>query len=149
VRVVAEIHRVLKPEGLVYSEIPLLQRVHAGAHDFTRYTLLGHRRLFRYFDTVRLEATAGPASSLAWAINGLAVAFFGRNRRAWLLADRGSRLLAGWLPPLDRLLLRTPAATDAACGTAFLGSRRETPVPDREILGEYRGACPTPLVYKG
>ncbi|MEZ5361501.1 MAG: class I SAM-dependent methyltransferase [Bryobacterales bacterium] len=36
VRAVGEIWRVLKP-GLVYSETPFLQQVHAGPYDFTRY----------------------------------------------------------------------------------------------------------------
>jgi len=41
VRVVAEIHRVLRPGGLVYSEIPFMQEVHEGAYDFTRFRLSG------------------------------------------------------------------------------------------------------------
>ena len=38
-RVVAEMHRVLRPGGLLYAEIPFMQQVHEGAYDFTRYTL--------------------------------------------------------------------------------------------------------------
>ena len=37
-RVVSEIERVLKPSGLVYSEIPFIQQVHEGAYDFTRHS---------------------------------------------------------------------------------------------------------------
>jgi len=37
-RVVAEIHRVLKPNGLVYADTPFLQHVHEGPFDFTRFT---------------------------------------------------------------------------------------------------------------
>ena len=46
-RVVSEIHRVLVDGGVLYSEIPFMQQVHEGAYDFTRYTLSGHRRLYK------------------------------------------------------------------------------------------------------
>ena len=39
VRAVAELHRVLRPRGLIYSEVPFRQQVHEGAYDFTRWTL--------------------------------------------------------------------------------------------------------------
>lgn len=32
--VVAEIHRVLKDEGLVYAETPFMQQVHEGGYDY-------------------------------------------------------------------------------------------------------------------
>jgi len=43
-RSVGEIYRVLKTDGLVYSEMPFMQDVHGGRYDFTRLTHLGHRR---------------------------------------------------------------------------------------------------------
>jgi len=49
---VEEIHRVLKENGLVYSETPFMQQVHLGRYDFTRFTHLGHRRLFRKFKEI-------------------------------------------------------------------------------------------------
>ena len=66
--VVAEIHRVLKPGGLVYAETPFMQAVHEGAYDFTRFTDLGHRRLFRMFEEVERGVAVGPGTSLFWAI---------------------------------------------------------------------------------
>ena len=41
-KVVKEIYRVLKNNGVVYAETPFMQPVHEGAYDFTRYTVLGH-----------------------------------------------------------------------------------------------------------
>ena len=49
-RCVEETHRVLKEKGLVYAETAFMQQVHGGRYDFTRFTRLGHRRLFRRFD---------------------------------------------------------------------------------------------------
>jgi SAM-dependent methyltransferase len=41
-RVMREIVRVTEPGGLLYSEVPFMQQVHEGAHDFERFTLSGH-----------------------------------------------------------------------------------------------------------
>jgi hypothetical protein len=57
-RVASEIHRLLKSGGFVYSEIPFMQQVHEGAYDFTRYTLVGHRALFRALDDLEMASSA-------------------------------------------------------------------------------------------
>ena len=41
--------------GIVYAETPFMQQVHEGAYDFTRYTVLGHRYLFKKFKQSCLE----------------------------------------------------------------------------------------------
>jgi SAM-dependent methyltransferase len=137
-RVVAEIHRVLRPDGLVYAEIPFMQQVHEGAHDLTRYTYVGQRRLFRDFDEIAAGAVCGPAMALAWSLRYFAVAVFGR-RAAQLVP-----LLTFWLPHLDRWLVAKPAALDAASSIGFLGRRRETPLGDAEVIAAYRGLNATP-----
>lgn len=63
-RCVAEIHRVLQPDGLVYSETPFMQQVHMKGVDFTRYTHVGHRRLFREFAELESGVVAGPGTAL-------------------------------------------------------------------------------------
>lgn len=142
--VAAEIHRVLAPRGLVYSEIPFLQQVHEGAYDFTRFTELGHRRLFRLFDEIARGPVAGPFTATAWALR-----YLGRS-----LPPRGSRLigpfgwistvLTFWIKHLDRLIIDRPATRDASFGTYFLGARRASPVSDEEIVASYRGAIGVP-----
>jgi SAM-dependent methyltransferase len=136
-RVAAEIWRVLAPTGFVYSEVPFMQQVHAGAFDFTRFTHLGHRRLWRFFDEIASGADSGPGMALAWGI-----LYFVRSltpRRLWPLTRRAAVLSVFWLKYLDGWLVRRPEALDAASGTFFLGRRRETAVDDREIVGGYRG----------
>lgn len=65
--VVAEIWRVLKPNGFVYAETPFLQQVHEGAYDFTRFTESGHRWLFRRFESLDSGVVAGPGLVLTWS----------------------------------------------------------------------------------
>ena len=137
-RVVAEMHRVLRPDGLLYAEIPFMQQVHEGANDLTRYTYVGQRRLFRCFDELASGAVCGPAMALAWSLRYLAVTIFGR-RAAQVVV-----LFTFWLPRLDRWLISRPGALDAASSIGFLGRRREAPLGDAEILAAYRGVNATP-----
>ena len=75
VRCVAEIHRVLKPGGLVYADTPQVCQVHGREFDFTRYTRLGHRRLFRHFGELESGISSGPAMALGWTIRYFLLSF--------------------------------------------------------------------------
>ena len=81
-RVVAEIHRVLKDDGLVYAETPFMQQVHEGPYDFTRFTESGHRYLFPQIRAHRL----GPG-----ARDGLPGLLDGRPRGPFPLPVRQGR----------------------------------------------------------
>jgi SAM-dependent methyltransferase/uncharacterized protein YbaR (Trm112 family) len=137
-RVVDEIHRVLAPRGLVYSEVPFMYPVHGAPFDFTRFTPLGHRRLYRYFDEIRCGSQCGPATGL-----GLSLAYFlrslARTRNGQALALRIGRVLFFWLKHLDRRLVTRPTATDVAAGTFFLGRRRHDALADERIIASYGG----------
>jgi len=137
-RCVSEIHRVLKPEGLVYAETAFMQQVHAGRHDFCRFTLLGHRRLFRGFEQIAAGAAAGPAVALAWAWQHFLLSCTA-SRTGRVLATGIASLTAFWLKYLDTYLLARPAALDAASAFFFLGARRETRLTDREVTAVYAG----------
>jgi SAM-dependent methyltransferase len=138
-RVVAEIHRVLKPNGLVYAETPFMQQVHEGAYDITRFTMVGHRRLFRWFDELDAGVVCGPATALVWALRYLVRAVPRRSRLACELLDRAVCLLLFWIKYFDDFLVGRPAAADAASGIYFFGRKRATPIADDAVLASYRG----------
>jgi SAM-dependent methyltransferase len=138
-RVAAEIHRVLREDGLVYSEAPFIQQVTEGALDFHRFTHLGHRRLWRYFDEISSGAQCGPGMALLWSLQHFAQAFVGGRRLTRALVGRIVLLGAFWLKYFDDFLVRLPGGIDGASGTFFLGRRRETALPDREIVRGFRG----------
>jgi len=139
--VVAEIHRVLRPSGVVYAETPFLQAVHEGAYDFTRFTDLGHRRLFRCFEEVERGVALGPATSLFWALRYFARALPREGGTPARLLDFAVQCTCFWLVLLDRRLVRHAGAYDAASGVYFLGRRAERPLSDRQIVTEYRGSA--------
>jgi SAM-dependent methyltransferase len=139
-RVVAEIHRVLKPGGLVYAETPFMQQVHDGAYDITRFTMVGHRRLFRWFDELDAGVVCGPATTLIWALRYFMRSLPRRSRLARELLDRAMCIAFSWIKYLDDYLVDRPGSVDAASGIYFLGRRRDSPVSDREVIASYRGA---------
>ncbi len=135
---VGEIHRVLRPDGLVYAETPFLYRRHGGPFDFTRFTFLGHRRLFRRFREEAAGAAVGPGVALALGYTGFLLALSRRRPVRAFLRVFG-RLTSFWLKYVDRALLRNDAALDAAAGFYFLGRRSEETLPDRELIRQFRG----------
>ena len=135
---VGEMFRVLKPGGAVYAETPFMQQVHAGAHDFTRFTHLGHRRLFRAFDEVDSGAACGPAMALAWSFTYFLQSFATTSRQRRLA--RAAGILASYpLRYLDPILIDRPATIDAASAVYFLGTKGTTTLSDAELLRQYRG----------
>jgi SAM-dependent methyltransferase len=136
--VVAEIHRVLRPRGLVYAETPFMQQVHAGAQDFTRFSHLGHRRLFRNFTEIASGPCCGPGMALAWSWQAFLLSVFSPRLRP--LVTAAARLSGFWLKYLDCWLIARPAAYDAASAFYFLGRRSESTLDDRDLASGYRGA---------
>jgi SAM-dependent methyltransferase len=148
-RVVAEIHRVLRPGGLVYAETPFMQQVHEGAFDFNRFTEVGHRRLFRLFDEIDRGVAVGPASALLWAARYFARSVPRRTGPAVLWLDKSVTLALFWLKYLDRVLVGHPGALDGASGFFFLGRRRDDAVDDLEIVKSYRGTIGSVWLTRG
>jgi SAM-dependent methyltransferase len=136
---VAEIHRVLRPGGYVYAETPFMQQVCVARFDFTRFTHLGHRRLFRYFEEVRSGPVCGPGMALAWSYQYFLLSFF-EGSRVRTAVKGFTRVTAFWLKYFDHHLIDRPGGIDAASGVYFLGRRSDTPLPDGELIAQYRGA---------
>jgi SAM-dependent methyltransferase len=139
-RVVDEIWRVLKLGGVVYSELPFMQQVHEGAYDFTRFTMTGHRRVFRRFTRLDSGMVAGPGTALAWSLEYFVQALIPnslsplRNLLKLLI-----RVLIFWVKYIDYILRYNEASFDAASCTYFYGEKILLAISDREIVSEYRG----------
>lgn len=135
-RVAAEIHRVLKPDGVVYAETPFLQQVHEGSYDFTRFTESGHRWLFRQFVEVDSGVVLGPGSQLLWSIEHVVRGLF-RSFAVGVIA----KMLLFWLQYFDRIVPRA-YSSDAAFAVYFLGRKSGTAIRPHEMAAYYKGAHP-------
>jgi len=134
-----EIERVLKPGGFIYAETAFMQQVVQGRYDFTRFTHLGLRRLFRSFQEVHSGPVGGPGMALAWACHFFLLSFASKKNSRALIHAIG-RLTFFWLKYFDAFLLNKPGTYDAASGFFFLGTRSNRSLTDRELVALYRGA---------
>ncbi len=135
---VEEIHRVLKEDGLVYAETPFMQQVHGGCYDFTRFTHLGHRRLFRKFEEIDSGAVCGPAMALAWSYRYFLLSFASSSFLRRLIGVF-VRLTSFYLTYLDYLLIDKPGTLDAASGYYFIGRKSNRVLPDKDLIKLYKG----------
>lgn len=96
-KVLTELHRVLKPGGLLWASTPLFYEEHEAPFDFYRYTQYGLRHLFEDagFADVRVNWLEGYWGTVSYE---LAVARRAVHGRRWALARRllglGSELAA-------------------------------------------------------
>lgn len=137
-RCVDEIYRVLKKDGLVYAETPFMQQVHLGRYDFTRFTHLGHRRLFRKFEEVESGAVCGPGMALAWSYQYFLLSFV-KSPKARLLVKFLARVTSFWLTFFDYYLINKAGTFDAASGYYFMGKKSSHILSDRALLTLYKG----------
>lgn len=134
----AEIHRVLKPDGLLYADTPFMQQVHEGAYDFTRFTVSGHRWLFRNFTLISAGASAGAGTASYWSLRYFIRALTGRRTLAHAAA-----IPFFWLRYFDRWAKARPNQ-DAASGVYFFGTKAETPLGPREMITFYETQAQRP-----
>lgn len=129
--IAAEIYRVLKSGGLVYSEIPFMQQVHEGAYDFSRFSLSGHRWLFRRFEQLAAGSVGGAGTAFVWSFRYLCRALGASNKLSTFLSFG-----VFYLRFLDRFTKRRPNA-DGACGTYFLGAKSQRTLAPRDMVRYY------------
>jgi SAM-dependent methyltransferase len=108
-KAVAEIHRVLQPNGLLYVALPFLYPFHNSPNDFRRWTDEGIKRMLQQFEIVRLGVRAGPFSALTvYACYFFATLFSFGSLRLYDLLVNFSMLLFFPLKTLDIIFARFP-----------------------------------------
>lgn len=134
-KVVEEIYRVLKKGGIVYAETPFMQPVHEGAYDFTRYTVLGHRYLFKNFNLLSMGGIGGPEKFFALSFKYLIWSI----TRSKLLAKVFGLVLSALLRPIS-LLTNKAAMNDASSGVYFFGKKNNfKKINHKDLVNLYKG----------
>lgn len=133
-KVVSEITRVLKQQGIVYAETPLMQQVHEGPYDFTRFTESGHRFLFRSYNLISSGYISGVGSSLLWSLD-----FFFSGLFRTRYAGKAIRMLFFWLRFVDTIVPDS-FNIDGACGVYLIGRKSESTMKEYEIVAYYQGS---------
>ncbi len=132
--VVKEIHRVLEKNGIVYSETPFMQQVHEGAYDFTRYTVLGHRYLFKNFSTISIGGDKGAGVVMTWSFKYFLWALLRNKRIASILSIPFAVIFRILEKICDKRSL-----FDLSSGVYFLGKKSDKTLLHRDLIGIYDG----------
>ncbi|MEY2831199.1 MAG: hypothetical protein RLZZ574_457, partial [Cyanobacteriota bacterium] len=137
-RCVSEIHRVLNDSGMVYAETPFIQQVHMKQYDFTRFTHLGHRWLFKDFEEVISGPCCGPGMALAWSYRSFLQSFT-TSRMINRLLTLFARITSFFFKYFDYFLINKPGAYDAASGYYFLGRKSSKSLSNKELIQQFKG----------
>jgi uncharacterized protein YbaR (Trm112 family) len=137
-RCVSEIHRVLNDSGIVYAETPFMQQVHMKQYDFTRFTHLGHRWLFKNFEELMSGPCCGPGMALAWSYRSFLQSFTTSTIINRLLTTF-AQITSFFFKYFDYFLINKPGAFDAASGYYFLGRKSNKSLSNKELIQQFKG----------
>ena len=119
---VREIHRVLKPGGLVHIDVPFIQGYHADPTDYWRFTLDGLKLLCQSFEEIDSGVHIGPTCALVWVAREWADSSC-KNRYLGNLFLAFVALLTAPLKYLDYLLINKPKSHRVASAFFFRGRK--------------------------
>jgi len=124
-RVIAEARRVLKPGGLIYTDVPFVVGFHASPHDYHRWTDQGVVRLHAGFEQLELLTNGGPTSALLWVLQEwIAILLCFGSRRLHLALYLVAMLVTFPLKFLDAALKHSPLARNISSCFIFIGRKR-------------------------
>ena len=124
-KVIKEIHRILKPGGIIYINVPFIFPFHAAPSDFYRFSHKGIEILCEDFERIDSGFNRGPASTM----HHLLVHFFA------MLLSFNSKTIYGinidlfkwllfWVKYLDKFLANYKMAFVIHTGAYFIGRKR-------------------------
>jgi len=124
-KIVAEIFRVLKKDGLVFSFFPFIQGYHASPFDFSRRTIEGIKYLYKDFESVEVKIAGGPASGFLWILQEfLALILSFGIKKLHNLVLIFLMLITFPVKYLDVIFRHFPAAENISSGFYYIGKKK-------------------------
>lgn len=124
-KVIDEIYRVLKPNGIVYTAFPFMQGFHASPYDFTRVTEEGIKVLHKEFEKIEVKVFSGPTSGMLWVFQEwIAILLSFGSKRLHMIIYLLVMVLTFPIKFLDYFLIKHPMAKNIASGFIFVGRKK-------------------------
>lgn len=130
-QVVAEASRILKPDGLMFTDTAFMWPVCEQAYDFNRWSPSGLRWLFRDFDVLAAGQSTGPGTMTVLAIRYLFQSLLRSTKLGQIAA-----FPFVWIRLLD-YLCGDRRALDASVGMFIFGRKRQNPIGIDDLLAYY------------
>ena len=123
-KVVDEIYRVLKPNGVIYTAFPFIQGFHASPYDFTRVTEEGIKVLHQDFELIEVKPFGGPTSAMLWVLQEwIAILFSFGNKKLHMLIYLLVMVITAPIKLLDYFLIKHPMAKNISSGFIYIGKK--------------------------
>ncbi len=124
-KVVNEINRVLKKNGIIISFFPFIQAFHASPYDFSRRTNEGMKVLYKDFDIIDLKPAGGPTSGFLWIFQEwVSILFSFSIKPLYYFINILLMILTFPIKFLDFILIHHPLAKNISSGFLFIGKKR-------------------------
>lgn len=124
-KAVKEMHRILRPGGIIYVNVPFIFPFHADPDDFYRFTNKGIDILCEDFEKIDSGFNRGPASTMHHLlVHFLAIVFSFNNRTIYGINVDLFKWLLFWMKYLDSFIARYQMAYVIHAGAYFIGRKR-------------------------
>jgi SAM-dependent methyltransferase len=129
-KVVSEIHRILRPGGIIYVSVPFVFPFHSDPDDFYRFSCDGVKILCEAFESIETGFNRGPASSMCHLlVHFFAMIFSFNSRTLYGVNVDLFKWLLFWIKYLDIFLGRYKMAKVIHAGAFFMGRKTTAVVP--------------------
>ncbi|MDP0561672.1 MAG: class I SAM-dependent methyltransferase [Candidatus Endonucleobacter sp. (ex Gigantidas childressi)] len=124
-KVIDEIYRVLKPDGIIYTAFPFIQGFHASPYDFTRVTEEGIKVLHDEFEQIEVKPFSGPTSGMLWIFQEwISILFSFGNKKLHMIIYLIMLSITFPVKFLDYFLIHHPMAKNIASGFIYIGKKK-------------------------
>lgn len=122
---VKEMYRILKKEGMLFSDTPFLQGYHGYPHHYQNYTVTGHRFIFESinFEILGSGVSVGPVFTLVHLSLMFVRNFFPSFLR-WS-SNKLVTIMGALVLPFDKYLINSDKAYLLASGTYVIAKKND------------------------